>query len=236
MTIYSILTLIFIFCAFPSPTNADELLTNATHMADAPKWVTKGRIDRIADRIQNILEWSIRRVEVTWYKDQATFERQHGLGPLVLAVSRKNSNSILVGPRVTKDNFDSIFGHELVHVISYQKYKEAIPKWLEEGLANYIAKAGSVDYAKLLAQPFPKDVRQLTHPFNGAVVSDQVRYHYWASQALTEMLAAKCDLRNLLRLSVGMKMENYIETYCGIKDLNLTFQKWVKEHKKGLTK
>lgn len=208
-----------------------ELLTNATHHADAPKWVTKGRIDRIVDHIQMILEWDIHRAEVIWYTDQKKFEKVHDMGSTVLAFSRKSNNTIYVGPRVTEKNFDQVFGHELVHIISFQKYKEAIPKWLEEGLANYLSKMGKVDYKWLASKPFPDDVRSLTHPFNGS--DDHIRYHYVASQALTEMIAGKCDLRNLLRLSVGTKMDGYLDTYCNIKDINATFKKWVESHAKG---
>jgi len=207
---------------------AAELQTNSTYSADVPKWVTKGRIDRTTDRIQSFMEWDIHRVTVVWYKDQASFEKAHGLGPSVLAVSRKNENKILVGPKVNADNFDKIFGHELTHVISYQKYKDAIPRWLEEGLANYVAKNGNPDYKWLASKPFPKDVRDLTHPFSGD--AESLRYHYEASQALVEMIAKKCDLRNLLRLSVGQKMESYLDTYCQIKDLNASYQKWIKSH------
>jgi hypothetical protein len=205
---------------------AAELQTNSTFSADAPKWVTKGRIDSTTDRIQNFLEWSIRRVTVEWYKDQNSFEKAHNLGPNVLAVSRRIENKVLVGPKVTAENFDRVFGHELVHVIIYQKYKEAIPKWLEEGLANYISKMGPVDYKWLNTQEMPKDVRNLIHPFNGGY--SNLRYHYEGSQALAEMIAAKCDLKNLLRLSVGQKMENYLDTYCRIQDLNSAYQKWIK--------
>ena len=172
---------------------AAELQTNSTYSADVPTWVTKNRIDKTTDRIQSFMEWDIHRVTVEWYKDQPTFEKAHGLGSSqVMAVSRRSENKILVGPKVNADNFDRIFGHELVHVISYQKYKDAIPKWLEEGLANYVAKNGSVDYKWLKSQPLPKDVRELTHPFGGS--ADSIRYHYEASQALAEMIAAKCDL------------------------------------------
>jgi len=113
-----------------------------------------------------------------------------------------------------------------VHIIIYQKYKEAIPKWLEEGLANYLAKQGQVNYQWLAAHPFPKDVRGLTHPYDGDV--DSIHYHYMASQALVEMIAKKCDLTNLLRLSVGRNLDAYLDTYCEIKDLNAAYQKWVK--------
>lgn len=207
-------------------TLAAELQTNSTYSANSPSWVTKGRIDRTTERIQNFLEWDIHRVTVVWYNDQNSFESAHGLGPAVLAVSRRTENKILVGPKVNAENFDRIFGHELVHVISYQKYKDAIPKWLEEGLANYIAKNGSVNYKWIASKPFPKDVQNLTHPFSGD--RDTLFYHYEASQALAEMIAAKCDLKNLLRLSVGRKMESYLDTYCQIKDLNGAYQKWIK--------
>ena len=185
---------------------AKEVLANAAHIAEAPEWVTKHRIDAIAEKIQNLLEWDIHRVEVFFYKDEATFEKVHGLGTsTILAFSRKSDNTIHVGPNVNDKNFDQVFGHELVHVISYQKYKEAIPKWLEEGLANYLSKAATVDYHWMGQQPLPQDVHELTHPFGGT--TDHIRYTYFSSQALVEMIAAKCDLRNLLRLSVGMKME-----------------------------
>lgn len=115
---------------------------------------------------------------------------------------------------------------DLFCVIIFQKYKESIPQWLEEGLANFISKSGPVNYKWLGKQPFPKDVRDLTHPFSGDL--DLLHYHYEGSQALAEMIASRCDIKNLLRLSVGRKMESYLDTYCRINDLNSAFQKWIK--------
>ena len=208
---------------------AAELQTNSTYSADVPSWVNKSMIDHVTERIQNFLEWDIHRVTVTWYKDQAAFEKAHGLGSTVLALSKRQENAVWVGPRVNKNNFDQVFGHELVHVISYQKYKGAIPPWFEEGLANYISKSAKVDYKWIASKPFPKDVRGLTHPFDGDV--DNIRYHYQASQALAEMIAAKCDLKELLRLSVGAKLDSYLDTYCQITDLNAAYQKWINSKK-----
>lgn len=213
------------------PVHAEELLTNSAVMADPPKWVSSTRINRIADDVQSTLEWTIRRVRVIWHKDQAAFEKVHGLGALPRAVADKKANTIHLGPNVNEKNFDQSFGHELVHIIAYQKYKQAIPAWLEEGLANDLVKNGKVDYAWLATQELPGDVRTLTHPFSGG--DAKVRFHYQASQALAEMLKAKCDFRNLLRLSVGEKMEPYIDTFCGIKDLSGTFRTWVQTKAKS---
>ena len=214
-----------------SQLKANEMKTNAVHMADAPDWVTAGRINGVVEHIQSLLEWDIRRIEVTWYKDQKKFEQMHEMGSLVLAMSRKSDNSVHLGPRVTKDNFDAVFGHELVHIISYQKYKDAIPKWLEEGLANHLSHLSKVNYPWLAKHPASHDVTELTHPMSGD--DDYIQYHYMASQALMEMIAGKCDLANLLRLSVRRKLEDKLDSLCGIKDVTKDFNSWVTTHAKS---
>lgn len=220
----------FILLAFFAPTigHSKEITTNEVIMTNAPEWLTKSRVEKITDRIQHKLEWSTRKIEVRWYLNRQEFEKSHSLGAQASAVTKlvNEISTISLGPSVINDNFDAIFGHELVHVIINQKYKEAIPKWLEEGLANHLAKRGLVNYKWLSQQPFPTDVRDLAHPFKGDL--QLISYRYMASQALAEMLQKKCELENLIRLSVQRKMEDYIVTYCQIKDLNLAFREWVK--------
>lgn len=205
--------------------SAEELLTNSARFTNAPKWLNLSRINKVAEPIENLMEWSTRRVEVTWYQDQAAFERAHTLGPAASAVSLRGQNKILLGPQVNESNFNQIFGHELVHTISAQKYKQAIPSWLEEGVANYISKNGTVDYKALAKFDF-KDVNELSHPISGN--ANMIHIRYQASQALTEMIASKCEFRNLLRLSVGRKMQDYLENICHISDVNATFKTWLK--------
>lgn len=210
---------------------AKEIDTNNVYMSDAPLWVTRPRVEKITNRIQTALEWDIRKVTVTWHTDENKFQNAHSLGPNMLAVTLKNTNTIHLGPRVTNANFDQVFGHELVHIIAYQKYKQAIPQWLEEGVANHLAKSAQVDYKWLGSKPFPADVRSFNHPASGT--KDEIHFHYATSQAVMEMIAKKCDITNLFRLSVGEKMDPYLETYCEIRDLNAAYRKWLKQ-KAGL--
>lgn len=218
----------FIFLGFfNSSVFAAELLTNSTHFSDAPKWLSSTRVNKTAEAVENFMEWSVRRAEVVWYKDQKSFEAAHSSGPYALAVTIKAQNKILLGPGVNEQNFDRIFGHELVHVVSGQKYKDAIPKWLEEGVANFISKNGKIDYPGLAKRPLPEDIRQLGHPMSGT--QDAILFRYMVSQALTEMIASKCDFRNLLRLSVQRKMEDYLANICRITDINASFKQWIKE-------
>lgn len=208
-----------------------EILTNGALFMDAPEWLTATRIEKTIARIQSVLEWDIRRAKVFWYMDSASFAKVNKYGPGILALTLKNQNEIHLGPKVNKDNFDKVFTHELVHIIAYQKYKEAIPPWLEEGLATYLAKEEKVDYTWLVKQQLPTHVTELAHPLSGS--SDTIRLRYIASQALTEMLAKKCDLSNLLRLSVGRKMDDYLKTYCEIPDLDIAFVKWIQSKAKA---
>jgi hypothetical protein len=217
--------------------HAEPIETNEVILSSAPAWVTGSRVDQVVGKIQALLEWDIRKVRVSWYTDEGAFEAAHRLGPSVLAFSRKEDNSVHLGPRVDTTNFDPIFGHELVHVIVFQKYKNAIPKWLEEGLANELAKRGAVDYEWLARHGVEGDVHLLVHPFQFSYggPGEHVRYHYQASQALVEMIASHCSLTDLLQLSVGKKLETYLTTLCGIKDVNASFREWIQAHaaKKG---
>ncbi|MDZ4082820.1 MAG: hypothetical protein U1E10_07780 [Bdellovibrionales bacterium] len=228
---------LFSSVVIPNLVAAKTIQTNELTFANAPEWVTESRVDRVVSRIQNKLEWTTRRTKVNWYTNVGEYIKAHSLGPDAVAVTTSSGSTsvILMGPTVTSENFEHVLGHELVHVIVYQKYKGAIPKWLEEGLANHLARPGQLDYKWLAKQPFPKDVRELAHPFasssgrsrNLMREMDTVRYRYKASQALAEMLDKKCDLLNLVRMSVARKMEPYIATMCEIQDLNVAFRDWV---------
>ena len=218
---------LFNFSAF-----SEEILTNAVLISHPPSWLTENRVNRVAEHIQNDLEWDIRKVKVIWYNIQETFQNFHHFDASVLAVSRKSDNSIHIGPRVISSNFDSVFGHELVHIILFQKYKDAIPKWLEEGLANYVSQHGKVDYTWLSSQA-EKSIINLIHPFESNASENQgnPRYHYQASTALMEMIASKCSLHELLQLSMRKKLENYLETFCKIPDMDSSFKNWIKKNK-----
>ncbi len=209
--------------------HAKEILTNATTMTNAPDWLTATRVEKVTDHILNKLEWTIHRVSVRWYYTDADFQQAHSMGPYIMAVTISKGDEIVVhlGPKVNQSNFDQTFGHELVHVIVGQKYKSSIPKWFEEGLANHYSSADKVNYKMLSSQPLPADVRLLAHPVRGSQI--EIDYRYKASQAIAEMLDKKCDLENLIRISVERKMEDYIKTYCEINDLNLAFRDWVKK-------
>jgi hypothetical protein len=214
------------FCIFAASAQASHTIDiNELTMTNSPDWLTESRVQNVVDHIEPTLEWDIRKIRVTWYTDQVAFQKLHGFGDSVLAFTLKKDNTISVGPKVTDDDFDRVFGHELVHIILGQKYKDAIPGWLEEGLANYISKHGTMDYPWLASQPRP-DVRTMTHPFKSAVESP--RYQYMASTALVEMIDKKCGLDDLLGLSVGSKLENYLATTCSMPDINLAFDHWLK--------
>ncbi|MCB0350026.1 MAG: hypothetical protein KDD38_02510 [Bdellovibrionales bacterium] len=213
--------------------NNKEIVTNEVIIHNPPKWLKATRVEKITNRIQHKLEWSTRKIHIYWYDTLNEFTKTHSFGQLALAVTQhpRGQSIIQMSPKIDSDAFDTIFAHELVHVIVFQKYKEAIPKWLEEGLANHLSNHDKINYKWLASQPFPKDVKDLAHPFASGGASSTL-YRYKASQAFAEMLNKKCDLDNLIRLSVERKMENYMRSYCGIDNLNTAFKDWVTKNAK----
>jgi hypothetical protein len=192
---------------------------------DPPAWLKASQAQSVIDRIQRELEWDLRRIEIRWRSNQKEFESSHGYGPTVLAFTRARNGTIDLGPRVTRDVFEAVLGHELVHMILFQKYKDAIPKWLEEGLANFLAtRKRSVDYAWLSRQKL-LPVRSLHHPFNDGI---DPRYHYQAATAVMELIASRCPYGDLLQLSVGSNLDRYLPTLCNIQDLDSAFAAWIK--------
>ncbi len=214
---------------FSATAGAKPILTNNVHIGSPPSWLTEARVDKVVSHIQETLEWDIRRIEVYFYTDQTAFQRMHGGGPWVEAFFKHQDSTIHLGPQVTNADFDAVFGHELVHVILFQKYNGGIPDWLEEGFANFIAQKGVVDYRWLASQPF-QDVTTLGHPFTHQV---DPHYHYQASQAIAEMVNAKCDLHDLLQMAVGSSFTLYLANICGIRDINAAFRGWITQKAGG---
>jgi len=224
------IVLIFIFSLLAFDVVAKEITTNDVTMSNAPDWLKQPRVERVTDRIKTRLEgYATKKTPVSFYNTQEAYDQVQPYGAMSLAVTKYDGGApaVYIGPQVDDKNFDEVFGHELVHVWVYQKYKGAVPKWLEEGMANFFSSKKKVDYKWLASKSLPEDVHTLAHPFSGS--SSEVQYRYVASQAFAEMLAKKCDLEELLRLSVTRKMEDYMKSYCEIKDLNQAFKDWVKK-------
>lgn len=202
---------------------------NQVVVQNPPKWLRASRVQKIVDKIQGYLEWDIRKVQVRFFADQKAFEAAHGLGPTVRAAAKRADQSVYLGPKVDDGNFDGVFGHELVHVVVFQKYKDAIPKWLDEGLANHVSRKEPVDFAYLASRP-GRDIAKMDHPFEGG---EDPKYVYQASTAVMQMIAERCSLKDLLQLSVGRKLEDYLKTYCEISQLSSDFHAWVKKKASG---
>lgn len=228
--------MIFLFCLFAliseEKSYGKTILTNTALIIDAPSWLRSVDVRKASARIQNKMEWTTHRFNVYFYADQVEFNKIHSYGARATAItiSTKDKSVVYMGPKVNKQNFSKIYSHELVHVIINQKYRGAVPKWLEEGFANHFSKTSKVNYKWLKKQPLIKDLRSLSHPFMGS--KDKISYRYKVSQALVEMLDKNCDLDNLFRLSVERSMEDYIKTYCKIFDLNSEYKKWINKKSK----
>lgn len=200
------------------PLWADDL-----QITNAPAWATRIRINTTVRRVERFLEWDLRRISLIWYSDTKSFETAHRMGPNIRAVTQKQYNRILVGPLTTPQNFDQVLAHELTHMILFQKFKDAIPSWLEEGLANHIGKIDPPDYRWLNTQAKLPRVQEMKHPF----LSGNPKLMYQISGALIGLISSKCDLQDVLQLAVGKKLETYLHTTCALGDLDQELKTFV---------
>jgi hypothetical protein len=211
------------------------LLTNAMEVDSSPRWLTEAMVTRAAAKVESRLEWSLHRVKGIFYKTPEEFQKIHGHpGAPILAFYRQQTKDIHFGPLVTKENFESTFAHELAHVVVAQKYKDHLPKWLEEGLANSTADKNDVDWVAV-SKIFPRmDPRQAAHPFSASEFAD-VQNRYLISLAALQFLKKECpSFRELLNLGLKSNLETYLPTYCKIQDLNAQFWSFVDRKVKRL--
>ncbi len=220
--------------------NAAELSTNSLVIHEAPAWLKARVAERSVERIERHLEWDLRKIHVWFYSDSARFNQAHGLRSsqvTVFAFTKPADLSVHFSPGITAENFDRFFGHELVHVMLRQKFKGSVPPWLEEGVANTFGAKGArpvvslkLDYPWILAQAGARDLRQMRHPFRSEG-GEQAKFHYQASTALVEFIRSRCDLEQLLQLSVKKSVESYLPTLCEIRDLNAEFRSFLRARK-----
>ncbi len=202
---------------------AADYRTNCCEVKGAPNWLSSYTLQDLAVAIESKMHWSTRRIKVEFYGSGDDFQRASGLNFVANAFFNPNQQLIGVSPQKDLETFKPTFRHEMVHVISNQKFKGAIPNWLEEGFANYLGSKRQVDYKWLASQNIP-DASQLRHPSTDEGGS---KMHYQLSTATVEMIAKKCNLNDLLMLATGSKLTNYLETFCKIKNVGQEVRDWV---------
>jgi hypothetical protein len=204
------------------------LMTNSLQIDKSPSWLSENTINKVAAKIESRLEWSIQRINGKFYKSLPEFESAHGYaGSPILAFYRSATKEIHFGPGVTKLNFEATFAHELAHAVVAQKFQSHLPKWLEEGLANWASDKNEVDWSEL-AKLFPRmDPKSAAHPFT-AQEAGETRARYTVSLAALQFLKKQCpSFRELLNLSLKSNLEDFLASYCKIQDLKTEFWKFV---------
>jgi hypothetical protein len=211
-----------------APLWAMALMTNSLKIENPPSWVKESIIQKVAARIESKLEWSPRRVNAYFYNSEQTFSDAHGFhGSPILAFYRRQTTDLHFGPRVDKNNFEMVLTHEMSHAVIAQKYKDHLPKWLEEGLANWTAKNDTVPWKDLAKLQPRMDPREAAHPFQASEFQF-TEARYMVSLAAVHFLKKECpSLRELLNLSLKSNLEKFLPTYCQIKNLKEEFWAFV---------
>lgn len=214
---------------------ADQELISNTFILQGkpPAWLKMNRLESLAEKMEQKLEWKIKKVPLKFYSDEPSFWRSMKVpNSSALAFVKSADQSIHIGPKLNAQNFDIHFRHELSHVILFQKYKGHIPTWLEEGLANLHAGNTQVNYGFISSQKKLRgDVRveNFSHPLKATSFAE-LDFYYQAATAAAVMIKEKCgSMDELLNLALKDHLTKQFKTYCQIEDLNEAFWKWIEK-------
>lgn len=233
MRLISCLLLILIATTGISQTKKNDFMVNCCKVKNAPDWLKSDDFNDSANQIQDYFGWQIRRVEVYFYPTAEAYASASSLSFATDAFYSASQQQIHISPHKDFKSLSKTLKHELIHVVFNQKFKSnvskdgsslrAIPEWLEEGFANTLGSGRTADYAWLKKQTRPA-ATSMRHPNSDASGS---RVHYQLSTATAEMLAAKCNLKDLFMLATGSKMQGYIERTCKIADVDKAVEQWI---------
>ena len=115
---------------------------------------------------------------------------------------------------------DNSLGHEVVHLVMHRLYPDSIPRWLDEGLAQYISKTAHASYQRArgyIARPHstaiaPDEFIPLSKLVGFTQVpSDHVAIFYDESERLVRFLATT-DNRSFLILLDALARHQPFET------------------------
>src|SRR5688572_25585272 len=98
----------FLFLSLSVSSPAKEIVTNNLHFVNAPEWLTEARLESVTRKVQDFLEWDIRKIKVYYYPSDQDFKSQHGLNFMADAFFKPSDSTVHVSTRVNKDNFDRI--------------------------------------------------------------------------------------------------------------------------------
>jgi hypothetical protein len=115
---------------------------------------------------------------------------------------------------------DNTLGHEIVHLVMHRYYPDSLPRWLDEGLAQFISKAAHASYQRArgyIAKPHSNAIAtDDLIPLNRLVAftevpSDRVETFYDESEKLVRFLATS-DKRSFLGFLDALARHQPFET------------------------
>ncbi len=144
-------------------------------------------------------------------------------------------------------NWKSVLWHEYCHVITLQKSKNKMPRWLSEGISVYEERQKNATWGQSMDPTYREmilgedlvPVSKLSGAFLSPKSPMHLQFAYYESSMVVEYWIEKYGLEKLLRVledsAVGMPINESLARYAGgIEALDAEFESYIREKAKSL--
>lgn len=176
-----------------------------------------------------------------------TFGLPGGEGFLGVCFGRVITANSPASQSETPTNLDSVLWHEFCHVVTLQKTRNRMPRWLSEGISVYEEKQADPSwgqsmnplYRKMIAAGQLTPVSELSGAFLRPPSPLHLQFAYYQSSMVVQYLVEEYGRQVLNRiltdLGAGMPINESLQRYTGSLDaLNVEFEQYARERAAAL--
>ncbi len=166
------------------------------------------------------------------------------LGVCFGSVITANSPAALSG---NLSNWEATLWHEFCHVVTLQKTKNKMPRWLSEGISVYEERQANVAWGQTMTPQYRQmilngdltPVSELSGAFLSPPSGLHLQFAYYESSLVVEYLIEKYGMDTLLRiltdLGVGMTINESLQRYAGsLTALDVEFAAYARQKAEAL--
>ncbi len=138
-------------------------------------------------------------------------------------------------------SWESVLWHEFCHVVTLQKTKNKMPRWLSEGISVYEERLAdsawgqsmNLDYRDMIEDGDLTPISELSNAFLKPESGAHLQFAYYQSSMVVEFLIQEHGLQTLVRvlddLAVGMPINESLARYTGsLELLNQEFEQYIR--------
>lgn len=176
-----------------------------------------------------------------------TFGLPGGAGYLGVCFGRVITANSPASQGTTPSNWHSVLWHEFCHVVTLEKTKNKMPRWLSEGISVYEERQKdktwgehlTLSYREMILQGQLTPVTELSSAFLRPESPTHLQFAYYQSSIVVEYIIDRYGFETIQRLlddlAIGIDANTSLQRYVGsLPELEMGFRQYAREIATGL--